>query len=68
MFYLILKLLIMTRQFCDRSLGCIAYEIHMGHPPFKTVSILHLIRLLKTQDVTFPSQVSETYKDLVKGN
>ncbi|KAI5742511.1 hypothetical protein M8J77_008044 [Diaphorina citri] len=49
------------------SLGCIAYEIHMGHPPFKTVSILHLIRLLKTQDVTFPSQVSETYKDLVKG-
>uniref|UniRef100_A0A8D8SF66 non-specific serine/threonine protein kinase n=1 Tax=Cacopsylla melanoneura TaxID=428564 RepID=A0A8D8SF66_9HEMI len=49
------------------SLGCIAYEIHIGQPPFKTMSILHLIRLLKTREVTFPQDVSPEYKDLVQG-
>lgn len=33
------------------SLGCIIYELLMGSPPFCTSSILHLIRLIRHEQI-----------------
>ncbi|XP_034123700.1 serine/threonine-protein kinase fused isoform X2 [Drosophila guanche] len=40
------------------SLGCIAYESMAGQPPFCATSILHLVKLIKHEDVKWPSTLS----------
>lgn len=41
-----------------RSLGCIIYELLVGHPPFKTTCILDLDRLIKSEAIKFPENTS----------
>lgn len=41
------------------SLGCIIYELLVGAPPFCTASILHLIRLIRHEQIQWPTFLSE---------
>ncbi|KAJ8932532.1 hypothetical protein NQ318_000649 [Aromia moschata] len=41
------------------SLGCIIYELLLGTPPFCTASILHLIRLIRHEQIQWPTFLSE---------
>jgi len=41
------------------SLGCILYEVLAGEPPFSTTSILHLVRLIRHEDVKWPSFLTD---------
>ncbi|XP_014240497.1 CBL-interacting serine/threonine-protein kinase 5 [Cimex lectularius] len=49
------------------SLGCIAYEILVGTPPFTTTSILHLARLIRFEPVKLPEFTSPECQSLLKG-
>ncbi|XP_022902513.2 serine/threonine-protein kinase fused [Onthophagus taurus] len=49
------------------SLGCIIYELLVGAPPFCTASILHLIRLIKHEQVQWPTFISESSISFLKG-
>lgn len=49
------------------SLGCIIYELLVGAPPFCTASILHLIRLIKHEQVQWPTFLSEHCISFLKG-
>lgn len=40
------------------SLGCIIYELLVGAPPFCTGSILHLIRLIRHEQIQWPTFLS----------
>ena len=49
------------------SLGCIAYESMAGQPPFCTTSILHLVKLIKHEDVKWPSFLSSECRSFLQG-
>ncbi|KAJ3644363.1 hypothetical protein Zmor_027028 [Zophobas morio] len=49
------------------SLGCIMYELLVGAPPFCTASILHLIRLIRHEQIQWPTFVSENCISFLKG-
>ncbi|KAF5307943.1 hypothetical protein FQR65_LT06510 [Abscondita terminalis] len=49
------------------SLGCIIYELLVGTPPFCTTSLLHLIRMIKHDQVQFPTFLSEVCVSFLKG-
>ncbi|KAL3269712.1 hypothetical protein HHI36_008772 [Cryptolaemus montrouzieri] len=49
------------------SLGCIIYELLVGAPPFCTASLLHLIRLIKNEQVQWPTFLSNNCISFLKG-
>ncbi|TDG41309.1 hypothetical protein AWZ03_012271 [Drosophila navojoa] len=49
------------------SLGCIAYESMSGQPPFCATSILHLVKLIKHEDVKWPSTLSSECRSFLQG-
>ncbi|XP_063238454.1 serine/threonine-protein kinase fused [Bacillus rossius redtenbacheri] len=49
------------------SLGCVVYELLVGYPPFCTTSILHLVHLIKNEQVLWPGFVSPECKDFLQG-
>lgn len=49
------------------SLGCIIYELLVGAPPFCTTSILHLIRLIRYEQIQWPGFMSENCTSFLKG-
>ncbi|KNC32026.1 Serine/threonine-protein kinase fused [Lucilia cuprina] len=49
------------------SLGCIAYETMAGQPPFCTTSILHLVKIIKHEDVKWPSFLSSECRSFLQG-
>uniref|UniRef100_A0A1I8P7V8 non-specific serine/threonine protein kinase n=1 Tax=Stomoxys calcitrans TaxID=35570 RepID=A0A1I8P7V8_STOCA len=49
------------------SLGCISYECLIGHPPFSTTSILHLIKIIKKDEVTYPGYLSKDSRSFLQG-
>uniref|UniRef100_A0A0A9ZAS8 non-specific serine/threonine protein kinase n=2 Tax=Lygus hesperus TaxID=30085 RepID=A0A0A9ZAS8_LYGHE len=49
------------------SLGCIAYEMVVGSPPFTTTSILHLIQMIRHEKIKWPTHVSLNCQSLLKG-
>lgn len=48
------------------SLGCIIYELLDGSPPFYTDSILHLIRLIRHEQIQWPTMISENCVSFLK--
>lgn len=49
------------------SLGCIIYELLVGTPPFCTTSLLHLIKMIRHDQVQFPSFLSDLCVSFLKG-
>ncbi|XP_034945866.1 serine/threonine-protein kinase fused [Chelonus insularis] len=49
------------------SLGCIAYEMLVGSPPFQTTSILHLVRLIRFEAIKWPEYISDSCKSFLQG-
>ncbi|KAK0179221.1 hypothetical protein PV327_008034 [Microctonus hyperodae] len=49
------------------SLGCIAYEMIVGKPPFQTTSILHLVRLIRFESIKWPDFISSNCKTFLQG-
>nr|CAD7570828.1 unnamed protein product [Timema californicum] len=49
------------------SLGCIVYELLVGSPPFCTTSILHLVRLIKYEEIRWPDFISQHCQTFLKG-
>lgn len=48
------------------SLGCIAYETMAGQPPFCTTSILHLVKIIKHEEVKWPSFLSSDCRSFLQ--
>uniref|UniRef100_A0A1I8M2I9 non-specific serine/threonine protein kinase n=1 Tax=Musca domestica TaxID=7370 RepID=A0A1I8M2I9_MUSDO len=48
------------------SLGCISYECLVGHPPFSTTSILHLIKIIKKNEVSYPGYLSRDSRSFLQ--
>lgn len=48
------------------SLGCIIYELLVGAPPFCTSSILHLIRMIRHEQIQFPTFISDNCISFLK--
>ncbi|KAH8416903.1 hypothetical protein KR222_011694 [Zaprionus bogoriensis] len=49
------------------SLGCIAYESMAAQPPFCATSILHLVKLIKHEEVKWPSTLSSECRSFLQG-
>uniref|UniRef100_A0A1A9X5F4 non-specific serine/threonine protein kinase n=1 Tax=Glossina brevipalpis TaxID=37001 RepID=A0A1A9X5F4_9MUSC len=49
------------------SLGCISYEAIAGQPPFCTTSILHLVKMMKNEEVKWPSFLSSDCRSFLQG-
>ncbi|EDW82803.1 uncharacterized protein Dwil_GK10190 [Drosophila willistoni] len=49
------------------SLGCIAYESMAGQPPFCATSILHLVKMIKHEDVKWPSTLGSECRSFLQG-
>jgi len=49
------------------SLGCIAYESMASQPPFCATSILHLVKLIKHEEVKYPSTLSSECRSFLQG-
>lgn len=49
------------------SLGCISYETMAGQPPFCTTSILHLVKLIKHEEVKWPSFLTSNCRSFLQG-
>ncbi|XP_060664598.1 serine/threonine-protein kinase fused [Drosophila nasuta] len=49
------------------SLGCIAYESMASQPPFSATSILHLVKLIKHEEVKYPSHLSSDCQSFLQG-
>lgn len=50
------------------SLGCISYEAMIGQPPFSTTSILHLVKMIKHEDIKLPSFLSSECRSFLQVN
>lgn len=48
------------------SLGCIAYEMIVGRPPFQTTSIGHLVELIRFGAIEWPTFISPTCKSFLQ--
>nr|CAD7443216.1 unnamed protein product [Timema bartmani] len=49
------------------SLGCIVYELLVGSPPFCTTSILHLVRLIRHEEIRWPDFISQHCQTFLQG-
>uniref|UniRef100_A0A1B0FB29 non-specific serine/threonine protein kinase n=1 Tax=Glossina morsitans morsitans TaxID=37546 RepID=A0A1B0FB29_GLOMM len=49
------------------SLGCISYEAIAGQPPFCTTSILHLVKMIKHEEVKWPSFLTSDCRSFLQG-
>ncbi|XP_063359565.1 serine/threonine-protein kinase fused isoform X1 [Cydia amplana] len=49
------------------SLGCIVYELMAGQPPFYTMSILQLVRMIRHKPVQWPSFISKEARSFLQG-
>ncbi|KOB72816.1 Serine/threonine-protein kinase 36, partial [Operophtera brumata] len=49
------------------SLGCIVYELTAGQPPFCTMSILQLVRMIRHKPVQWPSFISTDARSFLQG-
>ncbi|KAH0552280.1 serine/threonine-protein kinase fused [Cotesia glomerata] len=49
------------------SLGCIAYEMIVGTPPFQTTSILHLVGLIRFESIKWPEFISANCQSFLQG-
>jgi fused-like protein len=49
------------------SLGVILYELFVGQPPFFTNNLMSLIKLIIKDPVKYPDNMSEKFKDFLKG-
>ncbi|KAI8435150.1 hypothetical protein MSG28_003525 [Choristoneura fumiferana] len=49
------------------SLGCIVYELMAGQPPFCTMSILQLVRMIRHKPVQWPSFISIEARSFLQG-
>ncbi|VVC92472.1 unnamed protein product, partial [Leptidea sinapis] len=49
------------------SLGCIVYELMAGQPPFCTMSIWQLVRMIKNKPVQWPSFISADARSFLQG-
>ncbi|GBP55695.1 hypothetical protein EVAR_18988_1 [Eumeta japonica] len=49
------------------SLGCIVYELLAGQPPFCTMSIWQLIRMIRHKPVQWPSFISADARSFLQG-
>ncbi|XP_013186649.2 serine/threonine-protein kinase fused [Amyelois transitella] len=49
------------------SLGCIVYELMAGQPPFCTMSIWQLVRMIKHKPVQWPTFISTEARSFLQG-
>lgn len=49
-----------------RSLGCIAYHLLCGRPPFDTNSLMHLVQMMKDQSIIWPNSVSPVCQNFLE--
>lgn len=49
------------------SLGVIQYELFVGQPPFFTNNLMSLIKLIIKDPVKYPDNMSDKFKDFLKG-
>jgi len=49
------------------SLGVILYELFVGQPPFYTNNIFSLIHMITKEKVSYPENMSATFKDFLEG-
>lgn len=49
------------------SVGCILYELRVGHPPFQTNSLIKLISKVRYDSVIFPDFIGAECKSFVRG-
>lgn len=49
------------------SLGCIAYELVTGHPPYTTSSILQLVKMVRAEPIKWPNYLSDSCLSLLRG-
>ncbi|KAA6392787.1 MAG: putative Serine/threonine-protein kinase TIO, partial [Streblomastix strix] len=49
------------------SMGIVLYELFVGVPPFYTNNFVSLIRLIVSDPVKYPANMSNTFKDFLKG-
>lgn len=49
-----------------RSLGCIAYHLLCGKPPFDTKCLMHLVQMMKDQPIIWPDNVSTVCKNFLE--
>ncbi|KAL4714201.1 hypothetical protein ACJJTC_008555 [Scirpophaga incertulas] len=49
------------------SLGCIVYELMAGQPPFSTMSIWQLVRMIRHKPIQWPSFISLEARSFLQG-
>lgn len=52
--------------YCFRSLGCIAYHLLCGKPPFDTQCLMHLVQMMKDQPIMWPNTVSSICRNFLE--
>ncbi|XP_050542973.1 serine/threonine-protein kinase 33 [Daktulosphaira vitifoliae] len=48
------------------SLGCIAYHLLCGKPPFNTKCLMHLVQMMKDQPIVWPKTVSPACQNFLE--
>lgn len=48
------------------SLGCIAYHLLCGKPPFDTKCLMHLVQMMKDQSIIWPNTVSAVCQNFLE--